>query len=110
MDGCFIRFYLHEDQRCKGRLAWEWLLDQANRLGIRGGSAFKAIAGFGRHHRLHESHFFELGGTLPIQVDFIVSDDESLRLLEIVRKAGLRVPYAHIPAYFGVINPEPGEP
>ncbi|WP_207143956.1 DUF190 domain-containing protein [Thiococcus pfennigii] len=110
VDGCFIRFYLHEDQRCHGRLAWEWLLEQANRLGIRGGSAFRAIGGFGRHHQLHESRFFELAGALPVQVDFIVSDAESARLLELVREAGLRAPYAHIPARFGVINPEPGEP
>jgi PII-like signaling protein len=30
------------------------------KLGIHGGSAFKAIAGFGRHGVLHEDHFFEL--------------------------------------------------
>jgi len=109
VEGCFVRFYLREDQRCHGRLAWEWLLDQANRLGVRGGSAFKAVAGFGRHHQLHESHFFELAGALPVEVDFIVSDEETRRLLDLVRDAGLRVPYAKIPARFGVVNPEAGD-
>lgn len=110
MEGCFVRFYLREDQRCHGRLAWEWLLDQANRLGVRGGSAFKAIAGFGRHHQLHESHFFELAGSLPVEVDFIVTEEESDRLLDLLRQAGLRVPYAHIPARFGIVNPDAGDP
>ncbi|MGH8228710.1 MAG: DUF190 domain-containing protein, partial [Steroidobacteraceae bacterium] len=62
MQGSFFRFYVHESQRHHGRLVWEWLLEQGNRLGIPGGSAFKAMAGFGRHHQLHESRFFELAG------------------------------------------------
>ena len=66
MQGSFCRFYVHENARHKRRLLWEWLLDQANRLGIRGGSAFRAMAGFGRHHVLHEDHFFELAGTLTV--------------------------------------------
>ena len=65
-----------------GRLLWEWLLDEANRLGIRGGSAFKAMAGFGRKHVLHESQFFELAGSLTVEVEFIVSEDEAEQLLE----------------------------
>jgi uncharacterized protein len=44
MNGSFLRFYVHEDHRHHHHLVWEWLLQQANRLGIRGGSAFKAMA------------------------------------------------------------------
>jgi len=49
MQGSFLRFYVHEGQRYQRRLMWQWLLEQANSLGIRGGSAFRAMAGFGRH-------------------------------------------------------------
>ncbi len=110
MQGCFLRFYLHENQRFRGRLAWEWLLDQANRIGIRGGTAFRAIGGFGHSHHLQEQHFFELAGALAVEVEFVVTDEESTRLLEIMRQAGLRAFYAHIPARFGVVNPESGDP
>ncbi|TLY88376.1 MAG: DUF190 domain-containing protein [Gammaproteobacteria bacterium] len=75
MQGSLLRFYVHEGQRHHGRLVWEWLLERANELGIRGGSAFRAMAGFGRHHVLHESHFFELAGTLTVEVEFIVTED-----------------------------------
>jgi len=71
MQGSFLRFYVHEGQRHQRRLLWEWLLEQANALGIRGGSAFRAMAGFGRHHVLHESKFFELAGTLAVEVEFL---------------------------------------
>ena len=36
MDGSFLRFYVHENDRLHGRLAWEWLLEQANDLGDAG--------------------------------------------------------------------------
>jgi PII-like signaling protein len=110
MQGSFLRFYVHEGQRHHGRPVWEWLLEQANGLGIRGGSAFRAMAGFGRHHVLHESNFFELAGTLTVEVEFIVSDDEAKRLLERVHAERIRLFYACIPALFGVINPDAADP
>jgi PII-like signaling protein len=106
MTGSFLRFYVHEGHRHHHRLVWEWLLEQANNLGIRGGSAFRAMAGFGRHHMLHEQLFFELAGTLTVEVEFIVTDEEAERLLALIQKEKIRLFYAHIPATFGVINPD----
>lgn len=110
MNGSFLRFYVHEDQRLHRVLLWEWLLQQANRLGIRGGSAFRAMAGFGSRHVLHEDHFFELAGTLSVEVEFIVTDDEAEQLLDLLRRESVRVFYSRIPATFGVIHPNEGDP
>jgi PII-like signaling protein len=104
VEGSFLRFYLHEGDRVRGHLAWEWLLAEASRVGVRGGSAFRAMAGFGRHHVLHEQTFFELGGALPVEVEFVVTEQEAERLLELVAAAGLRTFYARIPAAFGYIT------
>jgi uncharacterized protein len=106
MQGSFFRFYVHEGHRHQHRLVWEWLLEEANKLGIRGGSAFRAMAGFGRHHLLHEAHFFELQGELAIEVEFIVTDEEAAKLLELLHREKVRLFYAHIPARFGVVNPD----
>lgn len=106
MQGSFLRLYVHENARHKTRLLWEWLLEQANRLDIRGGSAFRAMAGFGRHHVLHEDHFFELAGSLTVEVEFIVTEDEAKRLLELVAAEKVRVFYALIPARFGILSPD----
>ena len=106
MQGSFIRFYVHENQRHHGRLVWEWLLEQANRLGVRGGSAFRAMAGFGRHHVLHEAHFFELAGTLTVEVEVIVTAEEAKTLLDLLEREKIRLFYAQLPASFGVINPD----
>ncbi len=110
MQGAFLRFYVHEGQRHRGRLVWEWLLEEANKLSISGGSAFRAMAGFGRHHVLYESRFFELAGTLTVEVEFIVTDEQAQRLLQLVRGEKIRLFYASVPALFGIINPDAGDP
>jgi uncharacterized protein len=110
MQGSLFRFYVHENHRHRGRLVWEWLLEQANKLGIRGGSAFRAMAGFGRHHTLHEAHFFELAGTLTVEVEFIVTQEEAQKLLDRLHQEKVRLFYAYTPACFGVINPDAADP
>jgi len=106
MEGEFLRFYVDEKQSHHGVLLWEWLLQQANRMGLRGGSAFRAIGGFGRHHAVHEERFFELAGSTAIEVEFIASAAESKQLLALLHQEKIRIFYALIPARFGSINPD----
>jgi PII-like signaling protein len=108
MEGSYLRFYVTEGHRLHGMLLWEWLLRTANKMNIRGGSAFHAMAGFGRHHRLHEDRFFELGGSQTVEVEFIVMPAEKQRLLDLIAAEKVRLFYTDIPARFGVLNPELG--
>ena len=110
MQGSFLRFYVHENLRHHGQLVWEWLLARGNELGIRGGSAFKAMAGFGRHHVLHEARFFELAGSLTVEVEFLATQEEAQRLLDLLHHENVRAFYAVTPASFGVINPDAADP
>ena len=109
MDGFFLMFYVEEKQTHHGALLWEWLLEKALKLGIRGGSAFRTIGGFGRRQRVHESRFFELAGDTGIEVEFAVSGSEAEKLLALVREEKIRLTYAQMPARFGVIDPAAGE-
>jgi PII-like signaling protein len=104
MEGSFLRLYVHEGERHRGQVVWEWLLETANSLEIRGGSAFKAMAGFGRHHKLSEAKFFELAGSLAVEVEFVVTDPEAQQLLNVIHREKIPLFYALIPATFGVIN------
>lgn len=106
MQGTYLKFYVHENRNHQHTLVYEWLLEQAKKMGIHGGSAFKAIAGFGRHGVLHEDHFFELAGDLPVEVVFMVSDDEADRLLEMIKNSDLTLFYVRLPAEYGIINGE----
>jgi PII-like signaling protein len=89
---------------------WEWLLKTAAELGVRGGSAFRAVAGFGRHHVLHEQTFFELAGSLAVEVEFIVTDAEARELIELLHQAKLRIFFAQIPAHFDIVNRDAEDP
>jgi PII-like signaling protein len=110
MNGAFLRFYVHEGHRHHGLLVWEWLLKKASKLGIRGGSAFRAVGGFGRHHVLHEIAFFELHGDVAVEVEFIVTEEETQALLKAIHEEKIRLFFAHTPAQFGVVNPDDKDP
>ena len=102
MKGTNLRFYMHENRKHHGLLLYEWLLEAAKKAGIHGGSAFRAIAGYGRHGVLHEQHFFELAGDLTIEVDFLLSDADADKLLDALKGEKVSVVYARVPAEFGV--------
>lgn len=104
MKGTCLKFYVHEHRRHHGILLYEWLLERAKKLGIHGGSAFRAIAGFGQHGILHEDHFFELAGNLPVEVAFMISDEEAAQLLGLIEQEKIHVFYVRMLAEYGVIN------
>jgi PII-like signaling protein len=110
MHGSFLRFYVHEGQRHRRDVVWEWLLIRANKLGIRGGSAFKAMAGFGRHHLLTEEKFFDLAGSSVIEIEFVVTHTEAQQLLNLIHRERLALFYAYIPARFGVVDISSADP
>lgn len=102
MQGIYLKFYVAENHKLGATCVYEWLLERAREIGIHGGSAFRAIAGYGRHRTLHEDHFFELQGTLPVEVGFLVTEDEAQALFELIDAAGLSLFYLKLPAEFGV--------
>jgi PII-like signaling protein len=110
MDGVHLKLYVQEGRRVRGKLAWEWLLEQALALGVPGGTAVRAIAGFGRHGRMHEQHFFELAGDVPVEVAFALDAAQAEKLLQLVAEQQLPLFYVQLPARFGTVGaPEGGE-
>jgi PII-like signaling protein len=99
----YLKFYVTEKQRQDGALLYEWLLEQAKKLGSPGGSVFRAIAGYGRHGRLHEESFFELAGELPVQVEFVLDSGLADKLLEILRVNSLKLFYVRYTVEIGVV-------
>jgi PII-like signaling protein len=93
MQSVYLKFYLTEKHRHHGKLLQEWLLEKARTLGVPGGSVFRAVAGFGRHGHLHEDNFFELAGDLPVQVEFILNDEQANQLLGLITAEGLNLPF-----------------
>ena len=103
MQSVYLKFYLTEKQRHNGALLYEWLLEEAKKLGVPGGSAFRAIAGFGRHGRLHDESFFELAGELPVQLEFLLDAVLADKLLEALRTHKLNLFYVRYAVESGVL-------
>jgi uncharacterized protein len=101
-DCVYLKFFVVENQRHGGQLLYQWLLRRASALGLPGGSAFRAMAGYGRHHVLHEAHFYELAGELPMEVVFVASRAEADLLIADVTAAGLSLFHYLMPAQSGV--------
>ena len=99
-----LRFYMHENCKLHGILLYEWLLENAKKNGVHGGSAFRAIAGFGRHGHLHEQHFYELAGDLTVAVEFLLASDEADAMLARLRTEKVNVFYTRVAVDFGVIQ------
>lgn len=106
MKGVCLRFYTYENQKHGTMLLFEWLLEFAKKNKIPGGSAFRGIAGYGRHGILHEEHFFELASNVPIEVVFVMSLQEAESFLDLLRKEALHLFYAKTPVEYGVLNEE----
>lgn len=102
--GVHLIFYCHLRSKHGGMLLSEWLLEQAKKHGLGGGSVFRAIAGFGRHGVLHEAKFFELADDLPVKVEFLLRDEQADLLLQLVRDAGVDATYARSPASFAQLG------
>lgn len=89
----YLKFYLTEKQLHQSKSMSGWLLETALALGVPGGSVFRAVAGFGKHGRLHEETFFELGADLPVQVEFVLEPMRANQLLGIIAAENISLPY-----------------
>lgn len=88
-----LSFYVSEKQHHAGMPLYEWLLEKAKFEGVGGGSAFRAIAGFGRHGKMHEETFFELAGELAVKVEFVVDEAQAEKLLDSLHQENLKILY-----------------
>ena len=102
VNGTLLRFYMHENRLHRHIALYEWLLEQAKAMDIAGGTAIRAIAGFGRHGRLHEEAFFELAGDLPVEVEFLVGEPQAERLLALIKAEKLQLFYVRMPTEYGI--------
>ncbi|HNF89401.1 MAG TPA: DUF190 domain-containing protein [Thiobacillaceae bacterium] len=107
-----VRFFVREGMRHGNQPIHDWLFAEAKALGIGGGTAYRASAGYGRHG-LHEDSFFELAGKLPEALEFFAEAEPIEQLIRRVGEAGLKLVYVTHPVSTGVTGARtraPGDP
>lgn len=108
MNAVCLQCFVSEAERHQGKLVYEWLLDLAREQGLAGGTAFLALAGYGRHRQHHDAGFFELAGSLPVVVEFFTEPAAADNLLARIGAAGYKLVYARFPVDLGVTGSLPG--
>jgi PII-like signaling protein len=103
MKGYQISFITTQGHDHKGKPLGDWLMHVAMEMGFRGATVIGGAEGFGKHRRIHSSHFFELADQ-PIEVVMAVSEEECARLFERLEKEGVHVFYVKAPVEFGEIG------
>lgn len=101
MQALSIRFFAQEGMKHAHQLVHDWLFDQARELGIAGGTAYRASAGYGRHGLLEDA-FFELAGKLPESIEFVADEGRIAALIDRVGAAGLKLVFVTHPVRIGV--------
>lgn len=103
MRGIFLKFYVSEYREHNGIILFEWLLERAKKIGIHGGTAVRAVAGFGRHGILHEENFLELAADLPVEVSFVLSEEETRRFTDLLQAENIDLFYVKFPVEYGFL-------
>lgn len=103
MNTVCLKFYVSEKQRHDGKILYEWLLEEAKKMGAPGGFSFRAMAGFGRHGRMHEETFFELAGEMPVQVEFVLDATLADKFIDVMRPYKLNLFYVRYAVESGLV-------
>ena len=101
MQGFQITFFTQQGRRHGGTPLAEWLLLEAQKLGLHGATLAGAGEGFGRDGKLHSAHFLELADQ-PMEVTMAVSEDDAQRLFAHLRDEKVNVFYVKAAIEFGM--------
>lgn len=101
--GMCLKFYVSAYREHKGVIVFEWLLERARTFGLEGGTAMRAVAGFGRHGALHEETFLELAADLPVEVSFVLSEEDAALFLDLLQAEDIDLFYVKFPVEYGFL-------
>jgi len=105
MQGYQLSLYTLRNRKHDGKPLGQWLLEDAQRLGVRGASLSSASEGYGQHGQVHSARFFELGDQ-PVEVTMALSAEELARFMARLLEEQIKVAYTKVPVEFGTT----GEP
>lgn len=103
MNGYQLTFFTQQDRKHTGKPLADWLIQLAKEMNLRGATLIPAAEGYGHARRVHSAHFFELADQ-PLEVLLAVTEEESERLFERLRREGIRIFYVKAPIEFGTLG------
>jgi len=79
-----LRIYLGESDRVNGKAAFELIVQEARKQGLKGATVFRGVLGFGANSLIHTAKVLRLSEDLPMVVEIM---DEPERVDAFMEKA-----------------------
>ena len=74
--GVLLRIYIGESDKHGNRPLYEWLVQEAKKVGIAGATVWRGLEGYGAHHTVHSNKILYISTNLPIVVEFIDTNEK----------------------------------
>ncbi|HUL40946.1 MAG TPA: DUF190 domain-containing protein [Burkholderiales bacterium] len=99
MKGTYLKLYVPEfEKHPNGEALHLWLMNSAKTLGIQGGTASRAVSGFGRHGDISVDNVF---GESPMEMVFMTSEELADKFLDLIKMEKIPLFYIKTPAEYG---------
>ncbi|ENX59385.1 MULTISPECIES: DUF190 domain-containing protein [Acinetobacter] len=103
MNGFLLSFYTAQNRTYQGQMMSEWLLAVAKQMNLRGATVLAGMEGVDHQGLFHSASFFELADR-PIQIQFAVSNQQAMELLDYLNDKEISLFYVKTPIEFGVVG------
>jgi hypothetical protein len=77
----FLRIHFGEDDKWKGKLLYQAIVEKCRELDIAGATVFRGIEGYGASTLIHKSHVLRFSSDLPVMVGVIDVEEKIQKLL-----------------------------
>ncbi len=76
-----MKIYIGENDRYAGKPLYKAIIERLREMGVAGATVYRAMAGFGKKSRMHESDVLRLSTDLPIVIEVV---DRGYRIEEAI--------------------------
>ena len=81
-----LRIYIGEKDRYHGKPLYLYIVHMLKRMGVKGATVYRAIAGYGSHSMIHTAEVLRLSEDLPIVIETVDEEPAIRRALEEIRR------------------------
>jgi PII-like signaling protein len=100
MQGYQLTLFTIRNRKHGSKPLGQWLLEEAQRLGVRAASLISASEGYGQDDQVHSARFFELGDQ-PVEVSMALSTEELTRFMARLAEEQIKVAYTKVAVEYG---------
>lgn len=85
VEGCLLRIFIGESDKCEGRPLYEWIVVKAREQGLAGATVLRGMMGFGANSRvIHTFKVIRLSEDMPVIIELVDTRDRLEGFLELI--------------------------